>query len=97
MAEERKQPSAEKLKALQLALDKIDKDFGKGAIMKLGDDKITSEHVFLAILSDNREDNKIKKVFETTLDSSIAEKYYIKGTRGEAKKIALPRELVVWE
>ena len=38
--EERKQPSAEKLKALQLALDKIDKDFGKGAIMKLGDDKI---------------------------------------------------------
>jgi len=40
MAEERKQPSAEKLKALQLALDKIDKDFGKGAIMKLGDDKI---------------------------------------------------------
>lgn len=31
---------------------------------KLGDDKITSEHVFLAILADNREDNKIKKVFE---------------------------------
>ena len=40
---------------------------------------------------------KIKKIFETTLDSSIAEKYYIKGTRGEAKKIALPRELVTWE
>ena len=40
---------------------------------------------------------KIKKVFETTLDSSIAEKYYIKGTRGEAKKIALPRDLVTWE
>jgi len=27
----------EKLKALQLTLDKIDKDFGKGAIMKMGD------------------------------------------------------------
>jgi len=40
---------------------------------------------------------KIKKIFETTLDSSIAEKYYIKGTRGEAKKIALPRDLVTWE
>ena len=40
MADERKQPSAEKLKALQLAIDKIDKDFGKGAIMKLGDDKV---------------------------------------------------------
>ena len=34
------QPNAEKLKALQLAIDKIDKDFGKGAIMKLGDDKV---------------------------------------------------------
>ena len=40
MAEERKQPSAEKLKALQLAIDKIDKDFGKGAIMKLGDNRV---------------------------------------------------------
>ncbi len=32
--------SPEKLKALQMAMAKIDKDFGKGAIMKLGDDKI---------------------------------------------------------
>ena len=40
MAEEKKVPSAEKLKALQLAMAKIDKEFGKGAIMKLGDDKI---------------------------------------------------------
>jgi recombination protein RecA len=40
MAEEKKTPSAEKLKALQNAMDKIDKQFGKGAIMKLGDDKI---------------------------------------------------------
>lgn len=38
---DQEQPStdvrAEKLKALQLTLDKIDKDFGKGTIMKLGD------------------------------------------------------------
>ena len=27
----------EKLKALQMTLDKIEKDFGKGTIMKLGD------------------------------------------------------------
>ncbi len=40
MAEERKMPSAEKLKALQNAMAKIDKDFGKGAIMRLGEDKI---------------------------------------------------------
>ncbi|MBR2456254.1 MAG: recombinase RecA [Bacteroidaceae bacterium] len=29
--------AAEKLKALQVAMDKIEKDFGKGSIMKLGD------------------------------------------------------------
>ena len=40
MAEERKQPSAEKLKALQNAMAKIDKDFGKGAIMRLGEEKV---------------------------------------------------------
>ena len=40
MAEEKKMPSPEKLKALQLAMAKIDKDFGKGSIMKLGDDRI---------------------------------------------------------
>lgn len=31
-------PSAEKLQALRLAMDKIEKDHGKGTIMKLGDD-----------------------------------------------------------
>ncbi len=40
---------------------------------------------------------RIRKVFVTMLDSSIAEQYYIKGTRGQAKRIALPRDLVVWE
>ena len=40
---------------------------------------------------------RIRKVFATILDSSVAEHYYIKGTRGEAKCIDLPRELVVWE
>jgi len=33
-------PSADKLKALQLAMEKIEKDHGKGTIMKLGDTKI---------------------------------------------------------
>ena len=40
---------------------------------------------------------RIRKMFVTMLDSSIAEHYYIKGTRGQAKKITLPRDLVVWE
>ena len=37
------QPSAERLKALQAAMDKITKSFGKGSIMKMGDEEI--EHV----------------------------------------------------
>ncbi|HYX06194.1 MAG TPA: DNA recombination/repair protein RecA, partial [Bacteroidales bacterium] len=32
--------SKEKLKALQATLDKIDKDYGKGTIMKMGDKAI---------------------------------------------------------
>jgi recombination protein RecA len=40
MAEDTKKPSVEKLKALQLAMDKIEKDYGKGTIMKLGDNKV---------------------------------------------------------
>lgn len=39
-SEELKKPSLEKLKALQLAMDKIDKDHGKGTIMKMGDNII---------------------------------------------------------
>ena len=40
---------------------------------------------------------RIRKVFTSLLDSSVAEHYYIKGTRGKAKCIDLPREMVVWE
>ena len=37
--------SSEKLKALQAAMDKIEKTFGKGSIMKLGDDNIQDVEV----------------------------------------------------
>lgn len=41
MAEqEKKMPSADKLKALQLAMEKIEKEHGKGTIMKMGEDNI---------------------------------------------------------
>ena len=40
---------------------------------------------------------RIRKVFASMLDRSIAEQYYIKGERGRTKKISLPRELVAWE
>ena len=37
--------SSEKLKALQIAMDKIDKSFGRGSIMKLGDENIENVEV----------------------------------------------------
>lgn len=38
-------PQSEKLKALQAAMSKIEKDFGKGSIMKLGDENIENVDV----------------------------------------------------
>jgi len=38
-------PQSEKLKALQAAMSKIEKDFGKGSIMKLGDERIENVEV----------------------------------------------------
>jgi len=39
-AKEKKEINKDKLKALQVTLDKIEKDFGKGSIMKMGDKAI---------------------------------------------------------
>lgn len=41
----RPQPSADKLKALQLAMQKIEKDLGKGTIMRMGDENIEDVQV----------------------------------------------------
>ena len=38
-------PNSEKLKALQAAMDKIEKTFGKGSIMKMGDDHVQEVEV----------------------------------------------------
>ena len=38
-------PKTEKLKALQAAMAKIEKDFGKGSIMKMGDEKVENVDV----------------------------------------------------
>jgi recombination protein RecA len=35
-----KEVNPEKLKALQLTMEKLDKTFGKGSVMKLGDNAI---------------------------------------------------------
>ena len=38
-------PNSEKLKALQAAMEKIEKNFGKGSIMKMGDDNVEQVEV----------------------------------------------------
>lgn len=43
--DEQKTMVSEKLKALQAAMAKIEKDFGKGSVMKLGDEKIENVEV----------------------------------------------------
>lgn len=40
MTDSKKTVNSEKLKALQLTLDKLEKTYGKGSIMKLGDNKV---------------------------------------------------------
>lgn len=41
---------------------------------------------------------RIRKAFVDILDKSTAEHYYIiKGKRGEAKRISLPKNLIIWE
>ena len=40
---------------------------------------------------------RIRGNFVSQFDDHMAKHYYIDGLRGEAKKIALPRDLVVWE
>lgn len=40
---------------------------------------------------------RIKKAFLAVMEDNMAEHYYIKGTRGEPKGIALSRDLVSWE
>ena len=40
---------------------------------------------------------RIRAAFVGQFDDYMAKSYYIDGLRGEAKKIALPRSLVVWE
>ena len=45
MSNEKKEISKEKLKALEVTIGKIEKDFGKGTIMKLGDHAIENIQV----------------------------------------------------
>ena len=45
----------------------------------------------------NEKCSRIRSIVMSVVEPSLADQYYIKGKSGEAKKIALPRDLVVWE
>ena len=45
----------------------------------------------------NEKCSRIKTAFQAEVDASLVEHYYITGKSGEAKKITLPRDLVIWE
>ena len=45
----------------------------------------------------NEKCSRIRAAFLSEVAPSLADQYYIVGKSGEAKKISLPRELVVWE
>ena len=45
----------------------------------------------------NEKCSRVRAVFLATVDSSIADQYYIVGKSGEKKKIRLSRDLVCWE
>ena len=40
---------------------------------------------------------RIRSAFVKEFDESLAKNYFVTGERGETKKIALPRDLVIWE
>ena len=40
---------------------------------------------------------RIRSAFVKEFDESLAKNYYVTGERGEAKRITLPRDLVIWE
>lgn len=45
----------------------------------------------------NEKCSRIRAVFQTEVDASLLNQYIITGKSGEAKRITLPRDLVVWE
>jgi hypothetical protein len=45
----------------------------------------------------NEKCSRVRAAFMSEVDSTLLEQYIITGKSGEVKKIALPRDLVVWE
>ena len=49
------------------------------------------------INSINEKCARIRAAFVGQFDDYMAKSYYVDGQRGDAKKIALPRNMVIWE
>lgn len=45
----------------------------------------------------NEKCSRIRAIFQSEVDASLLDQYIITGKSGEAKKISLPRDFVVWE
>lgn len=45
----------------------------------------------------NEKCSRIKSAIMSEVDASLADQYYITGKSGEAKRVTLPRKLVIWE
>ena len=45
----------------------------------------------------NEKCSRIRAIFQSEVDASLLDQYIITGKSGEAKKISLPRDMVVWE
>ena len=72
-------PQQEKLKALQDAMSKIEKDFGKGSIMRMGEEKIENVEVIQNI--------GMSRIDEVVYEAPLAEEPTANGQEPTAKTV----------
>ena len=51
----------------------------------------------LLLNSINEKCSRIKAAFQTEVDASLADQYYVTGKSGEPKRVTLPRKLIFWD
>lgn len=94
-----KHPEGIVFKALPDYRKELTKIYSKLRPLGLSDKAIQSiEDVTNPLLNSiNEKCARIRGAFVGQFDNYMAKSYYVDGQRGEAKKISLPRNLVVWE
>ena len=73
----------------------VEEDTQNSVLSKDIEDCMEKENAFKLLNSINEKCARIRGAFQ--FDDRVAKHYYVDGLRGEPKKIALPRDLVVWE